>query len=158
MSVIVEKLDIFCFSFANTDTRHICVANVTFDFMEYKHALIIIDVQLLFVENAGQETINHIYKLIDSENHDLVISTIFVNSPGSKYEKSLNYSDGTNVKDQILDPKVLSASGYIFKKEAYAPKKLLPPNPFQRKRHKSNYRRNRHRWLRTRHRIQMLRR
>lgn len=89
--------------------------------MEDKHALIIIDVQSLFVKNTGQETINHIHRLIDSKTYDLIISTIFVNSLGSKYEKALNYSGGTNVKDQILDQKVLSASDYIFEKEAYAP-------------------------------------
>lgn len=89
--------------------------------MKEKHALIIIDVQSLFLKNAGQETIDHIHKLIDSKNYDLIISTVFINSLGSKYEKILNYSDGTNINDQILDPKVLSSSDYIFAKEAYAP-------------------------------------
>lgn len=85
-----------------------------------KNVLVVIDLQVGFINDNTLKVANNIGNLLCSEKYDVIIATKFVNAEGSSFDKFLNWQGMLERKDIELLPIVKQYTDCCLEKCSYS--------------------------------------
>lgn len=85
-----------------------------------KNVLVVIDLQVGFVNDNTVKVANNIQELLESEKYDAVIATKFTNMPGSSFDSFLGWKGMQQEEEKALLPIVEGYADCIISKCSYS--------------------------------------
>ena len=85
-----------------------------------KNVLVVIDLQVGFINDNTVKVTNNIQELLHSEKYDAVIATKFTNMPGSSFDSFLGWAGMLDEKEKELLPFVEEYADCVISKCSYS--------------------------------------
>ena len=87
-----------------------------------KTALVVLDVQNIFITDSNKLLPDKIKKHIETQNYDFIIFSRFINSENSSFTQKLNWKEGNHSPAIDIVPELseLALKNHIFEKSTYS--------------------------------------